>query len=150
MVGVVGIGHVPGIEKNWEKHLDINEIMRYVCLVWHHTLDTVVHQMAWNWQFCTQLNPQLLTVPVCCFFPSVAPPSRLSWVLGTVIKGAMVGILGYTCYRAGRSIGRVVLSIPTVQSFLATLRPPPAWPHCSCQPVNNTAVLKRCIDHRWP
>lgn len=33
VVGVVGIGHVPGIEKNWEKHLDINEIMRYVCLV---------------------------------------------------------------------------------------------------------------------
>lgn len=33
VVGVVGIGHVPGIEKNWEKQLDINEIMRYVCLV---------------------------------------------------------------------------------------------------------------------
>lgn len=28
VVGVVGIGHVPGIEKNWDKHLDINEIMR--------------------------------------------------------------------------------------------------------------------------
>ncbi|TNN00511.1 hypothetical protein fugu_011757 [Takifugu bimaculatus] len=84
VVGVVGIGHVPGIEKNWDKHLDINEIM------------------------------------------SVAPPSQLSWVLGTVIKGVMVGILGYTCYRAGRSIGRVVLSMPPVQSFLATLKPPPA------------------------
>lgn len=45
----------------------------------------------------------------------------------------MVGILGYTCYRTGRSIGRVLLSTATVQSFLATLRPPPAWPHCSCQ-----------------
>lgn len=48
VVGVVGIGHVPGIEKNWEKHLNINEIMRYVCLVWHHTL--AINQMAWNWQ----------------------------------------------------------------------------------------------------
>lgn len=33
VVGVVGMGHVPGIEKNWEKQLNINEIMRYVCLV---------------------------------------------------------------------------------------------------------------------
>lgn len=28
VVGVVGMGHVPGIERNWEKHLNINEIMR--------------------------------------------------------------------------------------------------------------------------
>lgn len=33
VVGVVGMGHVPGIERNWEKQLNINEIMRYVCLV---------------------------------------------------------------------------------------------------------------------
>lgn len=78
-----------------------------------------------NHMACTKLSPQLLTVSVR-FLLSVAPPSRLSWVFGTVIKGVMVGILGYTCYRAGRSIGRVVLSVPTVQSFLATLRPPPA------------------------
>lgn len=30
VVGVVGMGHVPGIERNWEKQLDIEEIMRYV------------------------------------------------------------------------------------------------------------------------
>lgn len=30
VVGVVGMGHVPGIERNWEKELNINEIMRYV------------------------------------------------------------------------------------------------------------------------
>lgn len=29
VVGVVGMGHVPGIEKNWEKQLNISEIMRY-------------------------------------------------------------------------------------------------------------------------
>lgn len=34
VVGVVGMGHVPGIERNWEKELSINEIMRYVRLVW--------------------------------------------------------------------------------------------------------------------
>lgn len=33
VVGVVGMGHVPGIERNWEKQLNINEIMRYVSLV---------------------------------------------------------------------------------------------------------------------
>ena len=30
VVGVVGMGHVPGIEKNWEKQLNIQEIMRSV------------------------------------------------------------------------------------------------------------------------
>ena len=30
VVGVVGMGHVPGIEKNWEKELNIQEIMRSV------------------------------------------------------------------------------------------------------------------------
>lgn len=30
VVGVVGMGHVPGIERNWDKQLNINEIMRYV------------------------------------------------------------------------------------------------------------------------
>ncbi|XP_059191192.1 traB domain-containing protein [Centropristis striata] len=84
VVGVVGMGHVPGIERNWEKHLNINEIM------------------------------------------SVAPPSRFGWVLRTVIKGVMMGVLGYACYRAGGSLGRVLLTLPAVQSILETLRPPPA------------------------
>ncbi|XP_047451673.1 traB domain-containing protein isoform X1 [Mugil cephalus] len=84
VVGVVGMGHVPGIERNWEKQLDINEIMR------------------------------------------VAPPSRFGWVVRTVIKGVVMGMLGYACYRAGGSLGRAVLSLPAVQSLLETLRPPPA------------------------
>lgn len=33
VVGVVGMGHVPGIEKNWEKQLNISEIMRYIGLM---------------------------------------------------------------------------------------------------------------------
>ncbi|XP_019957762.2 traB domain-containing protein isoform X2 [Paralichthys olivaceus] len=65
VVGVVGMGHVPGIEKNWEKQLNISEIM------------------------------------------SVAPPSRFGWVLRTVMKGVMMGMLGYACYRAGGSIARI-------------------------------------------
>uniref|UniRef100_A0A3Q1ELM6 Pannexin 2 n=1 Tax=Acanthochromis polyacanthus TaxID=80966 RepID=A0A3Q1ELM6_9TELE len=84
VVGVVGMGHVPGIERNWEKQLNINEIM------------------------------------------SVAPPSRFGWVLRAVVKGVVVGMLGYACYRAGGSIGRVLLSLPAVQSLLETLQPPPA------------------------
>lgn len=32
VVGVVGMGHVPGIERNWEKELNIQEIMRCVYL----------------------------------------------------------------------------------------------------------------------
>lgn len=28
VVGVVGMGHVPGIEKNWDKQLNVSEIMR--------------------------------------------------------------------------------------------------------------------------
>lgn len=32
VVGVVGMGHVPGIEKNWNSDLNIQEIMRYVVL----------------------------------------------------------------------------------------------------------------------
>ncbi|XP_019957766.2 traB domain-containing protein isoform X3 [Paralichthys olivaceus] len=84
VVGVVGMGHVPGIEKNWEKQLNISEIM------------------------------------------SVAPPSRFGWVLRTVMKGVMMGMLGYACYRAGGSIGRALLSLPTVQTALKTIRPPPA------------------------
>lgn len=31
VVGVVGMGHVPGIEKNWDEELNIHEIMRCVC-----------------------------------------------------------------------------------------------------------------------
>lgn len=69
--------------------------------------------------------PQLLNVSVCLFL-SVAPPSRFGWVLRTVIKGAMIGMLGYTCYRVGGSLGRIMLSLPAIQSLLATLRPPPA------------------------
>lgn len=33
VVGVVGMGHVPGIEKNWDKDLNIHEIMRCVSAV---------------------------------------------------------------------------------------------------------------------
>ncbi|KAI4904462.1 hypothetical protein NFI96_015117 [Prochilodus magdalenae] len=84
VVGVVGMGHVPGIEKNWDKELNIHEIM------------------------------------------SVAPPSRFGWVLRTVLKGAVLGALGYACYRAGGGVGRVLLSLPAVQSLLENLRPPPA------------------------
>lgn len=84
VVGVVGMGHVPGIERNWEKPLNIHEIM------------------------------------------SVAPPSRFGWVLCTVIKGVMMGMLGYACYRAGGTVGRAMLSSPVVQSLLETLRRPPA------------------------
>ncbi|XP_047678685.1 traB domain-containing protein isoform X2 [Tachysurus fulvidraco] len=83
VVGVVGMGHVPGIEKNWEKELNIQEIM------------------------------------------SVAPPSRFGWVLRTVLKGALLGVLGYACYRAGGCVGRMFLSLPAVQ-FLENTRPPPA------------------------
>ncbi|XP_069048705.1 traB domain-containing protein [Lepisosteus oculatus] len=83
VVGVVGIGHVPGIEKNWEKPLNIQEIM------------------------------------------SVAPPSRLSRALRTVLKGAVLGALGYAFYRAGGGVGRMLLSLPAVQSLLRPLRPPP-------------------------
>uniref|UniRef100_A0A8B9L386 TraB domain containing n=1 Tax=Astyanax mexicanus TaxID=7994 RepID=A0A8B9L386_ASTMX len=74
VVGVVGMGHVPGIEKNWDKELNIHEIM------------------------------------------SVAPPSRVGWVLRTALKGAVLGALGYACYRAGGGVGRALLSLPAVQS----------------------------------
>uniref|UniRef100_A0A3Q3IIW8 TraB domain containing n=1 Tax=Monopterus albus TaxID=43700 RepID=A0A3Q3IIW8_MONAL len=84
VVGVVGMGHVPGIERNWEKQLNINEIM------------------------------------------SVAPPSRFSWVLRTVIKGVMMGMLGYACYRAGGSLGRALLSLPAVQYVVEILWTNPA------------------------
>ena len=30
IVGVVGIGHVQGIVDNWEKDIDVQEIMRYI------------------------------------------------------------------------------------------------------------------------
>lgn len=114
VVGVVGMGHVPGIEKNWEKQLDINEIMRYVWLVstYHGHLVTVDYV--------------LITLTVSLL--SVAPPSRVGWVLRMVIKGVMVGMLGYACYRAGGSLGRALLSLPAVQSVLETLRPPHDWP----------------------
>ncbi|KAL0968480.1 hypothetical protein UPYG_G00267400 [Umbra pygmaea] len=82
VVGVVGMGHVPGIQKNWEKELDIQEIM------------------------------------------SVAPPSGFGWMLRTVLKAGMIGMLGYACYRAGGGVRRALLSLPTVQSLLETMRPP--------------------------
>ncbi|RVE72226.1 hypothetical protein OJAV_G00059890 [Oryzias javanicus] len=84
VVGVVGMGHVPGIERNWEKQLDIEEIMR------------------------------------------VAPPSRFSQVFRTILRGVVMGMLGYACYRAGGSLGRSLLALPGVQSLMETLRPPPA------------------------
>lgn len=109
------MGHVPGIEKNWEKQLNINEIMRYVCLV--------VSYILWIISNRTFIPPAL-----CLFhlFLSVAPPSRFGWVLRMVLKGVMMGMLGYACYRAGGSLGRTLLSLPTVQSILETLRPPHA------------------------
>ena len=57
---------------------------------------------------------------------SVAPPSRFGWVLRTVLKGAMLGMLGYACYRAGGGVGKALLSLPAVQSLLENLRPPAA------------------------
>lgn len=84
VVGVVGIGHVPGIEKNWDKELNIQEIM------------------------------------------SVAPPSRLGWVFRTALKGAVLGMLGYACYRAGGGMGRALLSLPVVQSLMDKFQSPPA------------------------
>lgn len=82
VVGVVGMGHVPGIEKNWDKELNIHEIM------------------------------------------SVAPPSRLGWVVRKVLKGAMWGLLGYACFRASKGVGRALLSLPTVQSLFENIRTP--------------------------
>lgn len=29
VVGVVGLGHVPGIVRNWNKELDVSEILKY-------------------------------------------------------------------------------------------------------------------------
>ncbi len=74
---------------------------------------------------CVSTVPSLISVHVRLFL-SVAPPSRFGWVLSTVIKGVMMGMLGYACYRAGGSLGRIMLSLPAVQSLLQTLRPPPA------------------------
>lgn len=36
VVGVVGIGHVEGITDNWDKEIDVKELLRYkkhICLV---------------------------------------------------------------------------------------------------------------------
>lgn len=42
MVGVVGIGHVDGITENWDKEIDVKELLRYsarlFCLVWSSLL----------------------------------------------------------------------------------------------------------------
>ena len=56
---------------------------------------------------------------------SVAPPSRLNRVMVTVLKGALIGAVGYACYRAGGSLGRALLSLPSVKSLLETVKPPP-------------------------
>lgn len=61
-----------------------------------------------------------------CVFLSVAPPSRFGWVLHTVIKGVLMGIMGYACYRAGGSLGRTVWSLPAVKSIVENLRLPSA------------------------
>lgn len=113
VVGVVGMGHVPGIEKNWEKQLNISEIMRYGGDDQQHHSAVAVEQLV--------LRSVCLSV-----LRSVAPPSRLSWMFRTVMKGVLMGMLGYTCYRAGGSLGRALLSLPSVQSLVATLRPPPS------------------------
>ncbi|XP_028815144.1 traB domain-containing protein [Denticeps clupeoides] len=81
VVGVVGIGHVPGIEQNWDQELNVQEIL------------------------------------------SVAPPSRFGWLLRTAAKGAVVGMLGYACYRAGTGVARVLLNAPATQSLLANAKP---------------------------
>lgn len=63
------------------------------------------------------------------FFPlSVAPPSRFSWVVRNVLKGAMWGLLGYACFRASKGVGRALLSLPTVQSLYENIRTPSVWP----------------------
>lgn len=41
VVGVVGMGHVPGIERNWDKELNIHEIMRCV-LEWLYVLKYII------------------------------------------------------------------------------------------------------------
>ncbi|XP_054897964.1 LOW QUALITY PROTEIN: traB domain-containing protein [Poeciliopsis prolifica] len=89
VVGVVGMGHVPGIERNWDMELNVQEIM------------------------------------------TVAPPSQLSWMLRIVVKGVLMGMLGYACYRVGGGLGRSLLTLPAVQSLIETLwlRPDPAEPH---------------------
>lgn len=117
VVGVVGMGHVPGIEKNWDKELNIHEIMRCVCMIYYFIFSSI------------KSVPCLLHFIITCFTwslsCSVAPPSRFGWVLCTVLKGTLLGVLGYACYHAGRCVGRAFLSLPAVQS-LENIRPPPA------------------------
>lgn len=48
VVGVVGMGHVPGIEKNWEKQLNISEIMRYSGDVQQHSSVVAVKQLVFR------------------------------------------------------------------------------------------------------
>uniref|UniRef100_A0A8C4RLV5 TraB domain containing n=1 Tax=Erpetoichthys calabaricus TaxID=27687 RepID=A0A8C4RLV5_ERPCA len=75
VVGVVGMGHVPGIESNWNKPLNIQEIM------------------------------------------SVAPPSLSGTLLKTAVKGALIGVMGYLCYRAGSGVSRALMSTSMIQAF---------------------------------
>ncbi|PWA24874.1 hypothetical protein CCH79_00010084 [Gambusia affinis] len=86
VVGVVGMGHVPGIERNWDMELNVQEIM------------------------------------------TVAPPSQFSWMLRIVVKGVLMGMLGYACYRVGGGLGRTLLMLPAVQTLIETLRPQPPDP----------------------
>lgn len=125
VVGVVGMGHVHGIERNWERQLNIEEIMRFVRFVlWILLILGKKSVIVFGFTI-----PQLFLI--ACVFLSVAPPSQFSWVIRTIVKGIIMGMLGYACYRAGGSLGRSLLSLPAVQSLLETLRPPPAWTHSS-------------------
>ncbi len=113
VVGVVGMGHVPGIERNWDKELNIHEIMRYV--------PTQLHVLSNSTRY---IMPKIF---VSSPF-SVAPPSRFGWVVRKVLKGAMWGLLGYACFRASKGVGRALLSLQTVQSLLEKIRTPSVWP----------------------
>ncbi|TKC45475.1 hypothetical protein EI555_006049 [Monodon monoceros] len=106
VVGVVGMGHVPGIEKNWTTDLNIQEIMTW----------------AGGWGI---VRPQ--PGPARPPFPSVPPPSvcgRVSWLAA---KAAFLGLLGYGLYWMGRRVSSLVLSLPAAQYCLQ--RASEAWPH---------------------
>lgn len=154
VVGVVGMGHVPGIERNWEKQLNISEIMRYVSRAVLTHYGYFILKIVYNCVWLDSYNSPPMSV---CLFFSVAPPSRFGWVVRAVIKTVMIGTLGYACYRAGGTLGRALLSLPAVQSVLDTLRPPPAWPHwSSLKPLtrplisgNNASITSGLKNRRW-
>lgn len=116
VVGVVGMGHVPGIERNWDKELNIHEIMRFVFAVSAVMYcSAIVQNLSWQ-------------ISLFLYSLSVAPPSRFGWVLRNVFKGAVWGLLGYACFRASKGMGRALLSLPAVQSLLENVRTPAVWP----------------------